>query len=333
MEYSNLGKTGLKVSKLCLGTMVFGDAADENESIKIVHKAIDDGINFIDTANGYNGGASEKIVGKALEGKRDNVVLVTKVNAPTGPGPNDGGLNRYHVMREVENSLTRLRTDCIDVYMLHRPDLTTPLEETLEAMNDLVRSGKVRYIGMSNHYAWQVCRALWIADLRNLSSIVCVQDLYNLFNRDIEVDLLPFCDSFDVGVMAYSPLARGVLTGKYVPNQELPGDSRAGRGDSRILQTEMRDESLSIASKLKDICLSEGWSPIHLALNWVLANRIITSAVIGPRTVGQYENNVGCLDWKIDSSTLETIDQFVPAGEHTGLGFNDPQNPVRGRKL
>ena len=333
MEYSNLGETGLKVSKLCLGTMVFGDAADENESIKIVHKAIDDGINFIDTANGYNGGASERILGKALKDRRDNVILVTKVNARTGPGPNDGGLSRYHVMREVENSLARLGTDCIDVYMLHRPDLTTPLEETLETMNDLVRSGKTRYIGMSNHYAWQVCRALWIADLRKLSSIVCVQDLYNLFNRDIEVDLLPFCDAFNVGVMAYSPLARGVLTGKYVPNQELPRDSRAGRGDSRILQTEMRDESLGIASKLKDICRSEGRSLTHLALNWVLANKIITSAVIGPRTLDQYENNIGCLDWKIDISTLETIDQFVPAGEHTGLGFNDPQNPVRGRKL
>ena len=236
-------------------------------------------------------------------------------------------------MREVENSLARLGTDCIDVYMLHRPDLTTPLEETLEAMNDLVRSGKIRYIGMSNHYAWQVCRALWITDLRKLSSVVCVQDLYNLFNRDIEVDLLPFCDAFNVGVMAYSPLARGVLTGKYVPDQELPRDSRAGRGDSRILQTEMRDESLDIASKLKDICRLEGRSLTHLALNWVLANKIITSAVIGPRTIDQYESNIGCLDWKIDLSTLETIDQFVPAGEHTGLGFNDPQNPVRGRKL
>ena len=333
MEYSNLGETGLKVSKLCLGTMAFGDAADENESIKIVHRAIDDGINFIDTANGYNGGASERILGKALKGRWDNVVLVTKVNARTGPGPNDGGLSRYHVMREVENSLARLGTDCIDVYMLHRPDLTTPLEETLEAMNDLVKNGKIRYIGMSNHYAWQVCRALWLADLRKLSSIVCVQDLYNLFNRDIEVDLLPFCDAFNVGVMAYSPLARGVLTGKYVPNQEIPRDSRAGRGDSRILQTEMRDESLGIASKLNDICISEGRSLTHLALNWVLANKIITSAVIGPRTVDQYESNIGCLDWEIDISTLEIIDQFVPAGEHTGLGFNDPQNPVRGRKL
>ena len=211
MKYVKIGGSGLKVSELCLGTMVFGSAADENESINIIARAMDDGINFIDTANGYNNGVSESIVGKALKGKREQAVLVTKVNAATGPGPNDKGLSRYNILNAVEHSLKRLQTDHIDLYFLHRPDYDTPLEESLRAMDDLVRSGKVRYVGMSNHFAWQLSKALWLAELKNFSPVICAQDLYNMLNRDIELELLPFCRENDVGMMAYSPIALSLI--------------------------------------------------------------------------------------------------------------------------
>jgi aryl-alcohol dehydrogenase-like predicted oxidoreductase len=202
MEFVNLGKSGLKVSRLCLGTMIFGSTVQEDDSISLIHKAIDDGINFVDTANGYNNGLTEEIMGKALVGKRNDIVLTSKVNASMGLGPNDGGLSRYHIMREIENSLSRLKTDHIDIYMLHRPDPFTPLEESIYALNDLVTQGKIRYIGMPNHPAWQVCSAVWISELRNLSRVSCVQDMYNIVNRDIEVELLPFCQEYGIGVMA-----------------------------------------------------------------------------------------------------------------------------------
>ena len=331
MEYVKLGSSGLLVSPLCLGTMMFGSAANERESIAITHRAVDDGINFIDTANAYNNGLSETILGKALEDRRDKVVLVTKVNASTGNGPNDGGLSRYHILNEIENSLRRLKTDHIDIYMLHRRDFGTPLEESLVAMNDLVRQGKVRYIGMSNHYSWQVRGALDQAKYEGVSPVVCVQDLYNIVNRDLEVDMLPFCYEFGVGVMAYSPLARGILTGKYRLGENLPPESRAGRGDRRMLETELRDGSLAVAQELAKLAEGTGKKLSQFALNWVISNPIVTSAIIGPRNLGQYEDNLGALGWDIDSSILRKVDALVPPGEHTGNGFNDPQNPVRGR--
>ena len=331
MEYVKLGSSGLLVSPLCLGTMMFGSAANERESIAITHRAVDDGINFIDTANAYNNGLSETILGKALEDRRDKVVLVTKVNASTGDGPNDGGLSRYHILNEVENSLRRLRTDHIDIYMLHRRDFGTPLEESLGAMNDLVRQGKVRYIGMSNHYSWQVRGALDQAKYEGVAPVVCVQDLYNIVNRDLEVDMLPFCYEFGVGVMAYSPLARGILTGKYRLGENLPPESRAGRGDRRMLETELRDGSLAVAQELAELAEGTGKKLSQFALNWVISNPIVTSAIIGPRNLDQYEDNLGALGWDIDSSILSKVDALVPPGEHTGNGFNDPQNPVRGR--
>ena len=331
MEYVKLGSSGLLVSPLCLGTMMFGSAANERESIAITHRAVDDGINFIDTANAYNNGLSETILGKALEDRRDKVVLVTKVNASTGDGPNEGGLSRYHILNEVENSLRRLKTDHIDIYMLHRRDFGTPLEESLGAMNDLVRQGKVRYIGMSNHYSWQVRGALDQAKYEGVSPVVCVQDLYNIVNRDLEVDMLPFCYEFGVGVMAYSPLARGILTGKYRLGENLPPESRAGRGDRRMLETELRDGSLAVAQELAELAEGSGKKLSQFALNWVISNPIVTAAIIGPRNLDQYEDNLGALGWDIDSSILSKVDALVPPGEHTGNGFNDPQNPVRGR--
>lgn len=331
MEYTNVGRSGVKVSRLCLGAMMFGGATSSEDSIRIIDRALDAGINFFDTANGYNGGKSETLVGEALEGKRHKAVLVTKVASNMGDWPNAGGLSRAHIMNEVDNSLRRLRTDYIDIYMLHRPDYSTPLEETIEAMGDLVKQGKVRYLGMSNYYAWQMTTALWIADRRNMAPVVCSQHLYNIVNRDIELEHLPFCQEYGVGMMAYSPLARGVLTGKYQLNQELPEGSRAARGDARIHESELRDESLEVAMKLKPLAERLGKPMSQLALNWVLGNPIITSVIVGPRTMEQFEDNLGCLDWEIDDEALKEIDSLVPPGEHTGWGFNDPVMPVLGQ--
>lgn len=331
MDYVNLGKQGVKVSRLCLGTMMFGGPTDEKESIRIIHRAMDEGINFIDTANVYNAGESERILGKAIDGRRDRVVLVTKVINPMGEGPNDVGGSRYHILNEVENSLRRLDTDHIDLYILHRPDYTTPLEESLEALDGLVRQGKVRYIGMSNYYAWQVCCALWIADRRNLASVACVQPLYNIVNRDAEVELFPLCREHGVGVMVYSPLARGVLAGKYLPGKPPPEGSRGARKDRRMLQTELREESFEVAQKLLPLAEAHGRPLTQFALNWALGNPIVTSAIVGPRTMEQFEDNLGCLGWEISQDALAEIDRLVPPGEHTGWGFNDPAYPVMGR--
>ena len=333
MRYVNVGDSGVKVSELCLGTMVFGSAASEEDSINIIDRAIDDGINFIDTANGYNEGVSESIVGKALQGKRDQVVLVTKVNASTGPGPNDRGLSRYNILNAIESSLKRLRTDHIDLYFFHRPDYETPLEESLRAIDDLVRSGKVRYVGMSNHFAWQLSKALWLSELKNLAPVVCAQDLYNMLNRDIELELLPFCRDNGIGMMAYSPIARGVLTGKYSPGESPPPGSRAARKDKRILETELRHDNLVVAQELKRLSECHGKSLSQIAVNWVISNPIVTSAVIGPRSLEQYEDNLGSIGWEIGDKLNSCIDTLIPPGEHVGFGFNDPQNPVLGRPV
>jgi len=331
MEYVNLGKQGVKVSRLCLGTMMFGGPTDESDSIRIIHRATDDGINFVDTANVYNGGESERVVGRAIASRRDRVFLTTKAGGLTGDGPNDRGASRQNILRAMEDSLGRLGTDYIDLYLLHQPDHDTPLDETMEALNDLVRQGKARYVGLSNHEAWQVCETLWVSDRRNLASTACVQPLYNIVNRDAEVELLPFCREHGVGVMVYSPLARGVLTGKYLPGGPLPEGSRGARGDARIQVTELREESMEVAQKLEPLANAHGKTMSQFALNWVLGNVTVTSAIIGPRTMEQYEESLGSLGWEIEQSALDEIDRLVPSGEHTGWGFNDPQHPVRGR--
>lgn len=333
MEYRTLGKQGVKVSRLCLGTMMFGGATGEAESIRIIHRALDAGINFVDTANMYNGGESERIVGKALQGRRDQVVLATKVKNRMGDGPNDAGLSRYHILNQMEESLRRLGTDHIDLYYLHAPDYDTPLEESLAAMDTLVQQGKVRYIACSNYYAWQVCAGLWLSERHNWASYSCVQPLYNIVNRDAEVELLPVCQEYGLGVVTYSPLARGVLTGKYLPGQALPADSRAARGDVRIREAELREESFVAAEALKKYVEKKECSLVHFALAWVLANPIITSAIVGPRTEAQFEDYLGCLELPITAEDEAVVDRLVPLGEHTGKGFNDPHYPVRGRPV
>lgn len=331
MQYRNLGRTGVKVSRLCLGTMMFGGPAPEADSIRIIHRAIDDGINFIDTANIYNAGESEVVVGKAIADRRHQVVLATKGRQAMGTGPNTSGATRLHLMRELDNSLRRLGTDFVDIYYVHTPDYETPIEETLRALDDMVRSGKVHYIACSNFRAWRLCEALWTSQRLNLHAFCCVQPLYNMVNRDIEVELLPLCQEYNIGVVSYSPLARGILTGKYKPGETAPEGSRAARKDPRMLQAEWREDSLKVAAEIAAHCQSRGVSPSQFALAWCLANPIITSIIIGPRTLEQYEDNLGCLDITVTDKDEALVDSLVPPGEHSGKGFQDPAYPVTGR--
>jgi len=248
-----------------------------------------------------------------------------------GDGPNDSGASRVHLLREVEASLQRLGTDHVDLYYVHAPDPTTPAEETLRALDDMVHSGKVRYLGCSNFRAWQLCESLWISDKLNLHRYACVQPLYNAVNRDIEVELLPLCRQHGVGVVNYSPLARGVLTGKYRPGTEPPEGSRAARGDARIRQTELREASLDISQRIAKHCESRGIAPSQFAIAWCLANRNITSTIIGPRTWEQFEDNMAALDVSIGEEDERLVDALVPPGEHSGYGFQDPAFPIEGR--
>lgn len=331
MQYRRLGRAGVRVSRLCLGTMMFGGQTSEADSLAIIDQAIDLGINFIDTADIYNQGESEVVVGKALANRRDRVILATKGRQPMGTGPNDAGASRVHLMAALDASLRRLKTDFVDLYYTHTPDYDTPIDETLRAMDDMVRSGKVRYIGCSNFRAWRLCEALWTSDRLNLHRFACAQPLYNICNRDIEVELLPLCQEHGVGVVSYSPLARGILTGKYESGVPFPEGSRAARADKRMREAELREASLLAAHALADHCRHKGVSLSHFSLAWCLANPLLTAVILGPRTREQFDDNRRCLEVEITAEDEEVVNQLVPPGEHTGKGFQDPQYPVLGR--
>jgi len=331
MQYRTLGRTGVKVSELCLGTMMFGGPADEAESRRIIDRALDAGINFVDTADMYTAGNSEQIIGRALKGKRDDIVLATKGCNPMGPGVNQQGLSRRWLMQALEASLTRLGTDCIDIYYAHKPDPSTPWEETLRALDDMVRSGKVRYIACSNFRAWKVCEALWLSDKHGWERFSCVQPLYNIVNRDIEVELLPLCQAKQLGVVTYSPLARGILTGKYKAGEPFPEGSRAARNDKRMKEAELREASFEVAQQLTAYCEKKGCRTSAFALAWCLANPIITSVILGPRTLEQLEDNLNSEEVTITMEDEAFVNGLVPPGEHSGKGFQDPAYPITGR--
>lgn len=331
MDYVQLGLAGIKVSPICLGTMMFGGQTNEQDSHAIIHKALDQGVNFIDTANMYNAGESEVVVGRALKDVRRNVILATKGRQVMGPGPNDQGAGRVHLMQALDDSLKRLGTDYVDLYYVHAPDYDTPIDETLRALDDMVRSGRVRYIACSNFRTWGVMQALWCSDSMNLNSFCCVQPLYNIVNRDIEVELLPMCDEYGLGVVSYSPLARGILTGKYKPGESFPEGSRASRNDKRMQQAELREASLEISQKLAAHCEQKGCAPSQFALAWCLANPILTSVIIGPRTMAHYDDNMLALDVDITPEDEAFVDDLVPPGEHSGKGFQDEVYPITGR--
>lgn len=331
MQYRNLGSAGVKVSPICLGTMMFGGQTGEAESIRIMHAALDRGVNFFDTANMYNAGESEVVVGKAIADRRERVVLATKGRQKMGEGPNASGASRVHLMRALDASLKRLGTDYVDVYYVHTPDYDTPIEETLRALDNMVRSGRVHYIACSNFRTWRLMEALWTSDRLGLHRFACVQPLYNIVNRDAEVELLPACREHGIGVVSYSPLARGILTGKYKPDAPYPEGSRAARNDKRMQQAELREESFVVAQQITAYCEKKAVSPSQFALAWVLVNPIVTSMIIGPRTQAQFEDNLGCLEIEMTPEDEAFIDSLVPPGEHSGKGFQDPLYPVTGR--
>lgn len=331
MEYRLLGRTGVKVSPLCLGTMMFGGQTPADDSIRILHKAIDVGINFIDTADMYAAGQSEVIVGQALADRRERVVLATKGRQSMGKGPNDAGASRLHLMQALHASLRRLNTDYVDLYYVHTPDYDTPIDESLRALDDMVRSGKVRYLACSNFRAWRVCEALWASDRLRLNRFICVQPLYNLMNRDIEVELLPLCREHGLGVVTYSPLARGILTGKYAPGTAPPEGTRAARKDPRMMQAEWREASLVAAQQIAGRCRDRGIAPSQFAIAWCAANANVTSVILGPRTMEQFDDNCGALGVTVTAEDEAFVDQLIPPGEHSGIGFQDTAYPVTGR--
>ena len=331
MKYRLLGRTGLQVSEICLGTMMFGGRTDEAHSIEIFSKAIDSGSNFIDTAVIYIAGMSEEITGRAIADRRDQVSLATKGRNPMGEGVNDKGTSRGYLMRALEESLRRLGTDHIDLYYDHSPDYDTPMEETLRALDDMVRSGKVRYIACSNFRAWYLALALGISDKNGLERFSCLQPLYNIVNRDIEVEVLPLCRDQQLGVVSYSGLARGILTGKYATFGEYPEGSRASLDDPRMVQAELREASIVVSQQIKEHCDGRGTPCSHFALAWCLANPILTSVIIGPRTMEQFDDNLGCLDVEWTDEDEAVGDALVPPGEHSGVGFQDAAYPITGR--
>lgn len=331
MEYRSLGASGLKVSPICLGTMMFGGRTEDAEAGRIVHSAREAGINFIDTADYYEDGRGEAMVGDLVASDRDWWVIATKVGFRTAPGPNDDGTSRLHIRASVEQSLRRLHTDRIDLYYIHRDDETTPLGEALRAVGDLVASGKVLYWGLSNFRGWRVAEAVGLARDLSMPAPIVAQPYYNAMNRQPEVELLPACRHLGLGVIPYSPLARGVLTGKYRPGAEPSPDSRAGRRDARMLETEWREESLALVEQIRSKAEQRGMTAGQFALNWLLSNEIITSVLAGPRTVEQFEEYLGALAHGFDAEDAALIDRLVPPGYASTYGYNDPQYPFRGR--
>jgi aryl-alcohol dehydrogenase-like predicted oxidoreductase len=324
MEQRRLGRTGVNVSELCLGAMMFGawGNPDHDESIRIIHQALDAGVNFIDTADVYAHGESEEIVGKALAGRRDRVVLATKVHGSMGDDPNERGNSRRWIMRECDASLRRLRTDWIDLYQIHRWDPDTDHDETLGALSDLVRAGKVRYLGSSTYPPSEIVAAQWVAEKRGRERYVCEQPPYSLLVRGVEVEVLPLCQRYGMGSICWGPLAGGWLTGRWRKGQEAPASTRAERLPHRYdLSLPANQRKLEATEALAQLADEAGMSLIHLAIAFVLNHPAVTAAIIGPRTMEQLESQLGATEVTLDSALLDRIDGIVPPG--TNFSFTD----------
>jgi aryl-alcohol dehydrogenase-like predicted oxidoreductase len=331
VNYRYLGRSGIKVSQLTLGTMMFGGQTDEATSHRIIDKARDQGINFIDTADVYNRGQSEIVVGNGIKARRDEWVVATKFSNPMAPGPNGGGQSRKWIIQSVENSLRRLGTDYIDLIYFHRAVFDAPLGEAVRAIGDLIQQGKLRYFGVSNFRAWRIAEVSHLADTYGIDRPIASQPLYNIFNRVAEVEQLPAADFYGLGTVSYSPLARGVLTGKYDPNQPPAADTRAGRGDKRILETEWRPESVELAARIADHARQRGIEPTAFAIAWVLNNKLVTSTITGPRTEAHWDSYIGALDVALTREDEALINGLVTTGHASTHGFNDPGHPIEGR--
>jgi aryl-alcohol dehydrogenase-like predicted oxidoreductase len=331
MQLRNLGVTGVKVSPLCLGAMMFGDwgNTDHDESIRIIHAALDAGINFIDTADVYSRGESEEIVGKALKGRRDNVVLATKVHGAMGDDPNEFGDSRRWIVKEVDNSLRRLGTDWIDLYQIHRPEEDTNIDETLGALSDLVHQGKVRYIGSSTFPASQIVEAQWVAEKRVRERFITEQPPYSLLVRGIENDVLPTCKRYGMGVIPWSPLAGGWLTGKWRKGHDAPESTRAQRLPHRYdLSLPENQRKLDAAEELAKLAEEAGISLIHMAIAFVMRHPAVTAPIIGPRTMEQLESQLGAAEVELSDDVLDRIDEIVPPGVNLNSADSGYANPA-----
>jgi aryl-alcohol dehydrogenase-like predicted oxidoreductase len=315
MEYRVLGRTGVKVAPLCLGTDNFANPTPEPESIQIINRALDAGINLIDTSNSYVKGESERIIGRALaeNGRRQEVIIATKAHYPTGPGPNDRGNSRLHLMRACEDSLRRLGTDYIDLYQLHRPVFDIPIDETLGALTDLVRQGKVRYIGSSTAPAWKVMEALMVSELKGYVRFVSEQPPYNLLDRRIENELVPMCQAYGLGILAWTPLAMGLLAGRYADPENYPSGSRASlRGG--IYAERVTARGIEVGNQFVGLAKERGISPAQLAVLWAKDQPGITAPLIGPRTLEQLEQFLPVMDMELDETIRLACDELVPPG-------------------
>lgn len=323
MEYRRMGRSGLQVSEICLGTMTFGHGADEAEAAGILDACLDAGVNFIDTANSYNGGESEAMLGRILKGRRRQTVLASKVFNPMGPGPNDSGASRAHIMQAVEDSLRRLGTDYLDIYYLHHVDHITPLEEALRALDDLVRQGKIRYVAVSNYEAWRLMEALWTSEAKGLARFECYQPQYSLVVRDIEQEIVPVCDLKGLGVVVWSPLAGGYLTGKYQPGQQQATGSRSEEGwafPARFFHAGHTD----ILATLLEVSAELGRSPAQVALRWVLDQGFVTSAIVGARNVEQISETLQASGWRLPEEVRARLDTASVLPHRYPRSMEDP---------
>jgi aryl-alcohol dehydrogenase-like predicted oxidoreductase len=316
MELRQLGRTGVRVSPLCLGTMMFGawGNPDHDESVRIIHRALDAGINFVDTADVYSAGESEEILAKALEGRRDDVILATKVHGSMGDDPNQQGNSRRWIVREVENSLRRLKTDWIDLYQIHRPEPDTDIDETLGALTDLVRAGKIRYVGSSTFQPSQIVEAQWTAEKRGRERFVCEQPPYSLLVRGVEADVLPTCERYGMGVIPWSPLAGGWLSGRF----RKGGDTTSRRAERLPWRYDLsipeNQRKLDAAEALAQLAEEAGIPLVQLAIAFVIRHPAVTAAIIGPRTMEQLEGQLGAADVTLDDAVLDRIDEIVKPG-------------------
>jgi aryl-alcohol dehydrogenase-like predicted oxidoreductase len=334
MNYRMLGRSGIRVSEICLGTMMFGGPTEEAEAARMVAHARDHGVNFIDTADVYTDGRSEQVTGRTIKSHRHDWVLATKVANVAKDGNGQvigGGLSRRWVMRAVDMSLARLGTDHIDLYYTHKVDPDTPWDDIVATFGDLIRSGKIGAWGVSNVRAWHIPEIVHQCRLQTVPQPVALQPYYNLLNRQPEVEVLPAAHHFGLGVASYSPVARGILTAKYVPGSNADPDTRAGRGDKRMMETEWRPESMEIAQQLRAHVAARGGSLVHFAVQWVLNNKALTSVIAGPRTFEQWTNYIDYKAYKWTAADEALVDKLVPAGHPSTPGFSDPQYPVEGR--
>ena len=331
MQYRTLGKSNLQVSALCLGTMMFGDQTGQDEAAAIVADARAHGVNYIDTADVYTKGASETMLGNLLKGQRHDWVLATKLGNKISDRVNEGHYSRSWMLRELDNSLQRLQTDHVDILYMHRDVIGMDLEEPLRAIDAMLRAGKIRYWGVSNFRGWRIAEIMRIAGQMGMPGPTVCQPYYNLLNRMPEVEILPACANYGIGVTSYSPVARGVLTGKYAPGQAPAEGTRAARGDKRMSETEFREESLVIAQTLKAHAEAKGITLAQFATAWVLAHRAVSSVIAGPRTLQQWQDYLPALDYTVAPDDEALVDSLVRPGHPSTPGFTDPAYPLNSR--